>query len=50
VSGKPDCVALRPLPVTHLLLLGAGIPIAATVSGWLLGGREPRDFTRRLLD
>jgi putative ABC transport system permease protein len=41
---------LTPLPVTHLLLLGAGLPIAATVSGWLLGGREPRVFTRQALD
>jgi putative ABC transport system permease protein len=41
---------LVPVPATHLLLLGVGLPVAAVLGGWLLAGREPRTFSRQALD
>ena len=39
-----------PVPIAHLLALGIGLPVAATIAGWLLAGREPRGFARQALD
>ncbi|GIH98810.1 FtsX-like permease family protein [Planobispora takensis] len=33
--------ALLPPPVPHLLAVGIGVPLAAALAGWLLGGRQP---------
>ena len=41
---------LTPLPLRHLLALAMGLPLAATMAGWLLAGREPPAFARRRLD
>jgi putative ABC transport system permease protein len=36
-----DVGALSRVPVLHLTLLAAGVPLVALVAGWLLAGREP---------
>jgi putative ABC transport system permease protein len=41
---------LSPLPVTHLLVLAIGLPLAATAAGWLFAGREPRGFARQAIE
>lgn len=41
---------LIPVPVTDLGMLVLGLPIVATVVGWVLAGREPTDFSRRPLE
>ncbi len=41
---------LVPLPLGDLLLLGVGLPVIATLAGWLLAGREPRTFSRQALE
>ena len=41
---------LVPVPVTHLLVLVVGLPVVATLAGWLLAGRTPRTFSRQALD
>jgi putative ABC transport system permease protein len=38
------------LPLTDVLILLAGLPLAAAVGGWLLGGREPEAISRQPLD
>jgi len=45
-----DLAKLAPPPVAQLLLLAVGLPVLATVAGWLLAGREPRTFARQALD
>jgi putative ABC transport system permease protein len=45
-----DLEKLVPVPVTHLLVLAIGLPVAATAAGWLLAGREPRGFARQSLE
>ena len=42
-----DLRLLLPVPVTNLLALAVGLPLAATGAGWLLAGREPRAFAAR---
>jgi hypothetical protein len=32
---------LVPVPTLQLLLIAIGVPLVASVSGWLLAGREP---------
>jgi hypothetical protein len=39
-----------PVPVTHLLVIAVGLPLAATAAGWLVAGREPRGYARQALD
>jgi hypothetical protein len=41
---------LHPAPVAELLAVLAGLPLAATISGWLLPGREPRAIARQPLE
>jgi putative ABC transport system permease protein len=44
---------LRPLshaPVMNLVLILVGLPLAATLGGWLLAGREPPAISRRPLE
>lgn len=38
------------VPVAELLAMLAGLPLAATMSGWLLAGREPRAIARQPLE
>ncbi len=38
------------LPLTDVLILLAGLPLAAAVGGWLLAGREPEVIARQPLD
>ncbi len=45
-----DLGLLVPVPVTHLIALGVGLPVVATIAGWILAGREPRSFARQVLD
>jgi putative ABC transport system permease protein len=38
------------LPLTDVLILLAGLPLAAAAGGWLLAGREPEAISRQPLD
>jgi putative ABC transport system permease protein len=42
--------SLRNIPATNLLLILVGMPLAATVIGWLLAGREPAAIARQPLE
>jgi putative ABC transport system permease protein len=41
---------LANVPVTNLLIIVVGMPIAAAVIGWLLAGREPSALSRQPLE
>jgi putative ABC transport system permease protein len=41
---------LTNVPVTNLLIILVGMPIAAAVVGWLLAGREPSAISRQPLE
>jgi putative ABC transport system permease protein len=41
---------LGPAPVAELLAILAGLPLAATISGWLLAGHEPPAIARQPLE
>jgi putative ABC transport system permease protein len=41
--------SLTSVPVANLLLILLGMPLAAAIGGWLLGGREPGAIGRRPL-
>ena len=41
-----DLEALTPVPVVHLAVILAGLPIIATAAGWLFAGREPAWLAR----
>lgn len=43
-----DLGALSPIPVLHLLVIAAGVPLVAVVGGWFLAGREPSSLARPL--
>jgi putative ABC transport system permease protein len=50
-SNSPDGLSsLTSIPVTNLLVILVGMPIAATVLGWLLGGRDPAGIARQPLE
>ncbi len=42
--------SLTSIPVTNLLVILVGMPIAATVFGWLLAGRDPAGIARQPLE
>ncbi|HXL90658.1 MAG TPA: FtsX-like permease family protein [Streptosporangiaceae bacterium] len=42
--------SLSSIPVTNLLLILVGMPLAATVLGWLLAGRDPAGVGRQPLE
>ncbi len=46
---QADLDQLVPLPVDNLLWLLLGLPLAASLAGWLLAGREPRVVSRQAL-
>jgi putative ABC transport system permease protein len=41
---------LNDVPVVYLLLVVIGVPLAATVAGWLLAGREPPAIARPVIE
>jgi putative ABC transport system permease protein len=42
--------SLTSVPVTNLLVILVGMPLAATVLGWLLAGRDPAGIARQPLE
>src|SRR6202034_4159252 len=42
--------SLSSIPVTNLLVILVGMPLAATVLGWLLAGRDPGGIARQPLE
>jgi putative ABC transport system permease protein len=42
--------SLTSIPVTNLLVILVGMPLAATVLGWLLAGRDPGSIARQPLE
>jgi putative ABC transport system permease protein len=47
---RSDLHRLTAIPVGSLVVLLLGLPLAATVGGWLLGGREPPAIARQPLE
>jgi putative ABC transport system permease protein len=47
---RSDLTPLGRLPVVDLVLILAGLPILASVGGWLLAGREPARIARQPLE
>ncbi len=47
---RSELETLTPVPFRQLLTLAIGLPLLAGIGGWLLGGREPATFSRRVLD
>lgn len=41
---------LSPVPAADLIAILAGLPLAATIGGWLLAGREPPVIARQPLE
>jgi putative ABC transport system permease protein len=42
--------SLTSIPVTNLLVILVGMPVAATILGWLLAGRDPGSIARQPLE
>jgi hypothetical protein len=42
--------SLSRIPLTNLLVILVGIPLAAAVIGWLAVGRDPADISRQPLE
>jgi hypothetical protein len=50
-SNQPDGLSsLSSIPLTSLLVILVGMPLAAVVTGWLAAGREPADLSRQPLE
>jgi putative ABC transport system permease protein len=50
-SNQLDALSsLSSIPVANLLLILVGLPVAATVIGWLVAGREPDGLSRQPLE
>ncbi|HEX5188918.1 MAG TPA: FtsX-like permease family protein [Streptosporangiaceae bacterium] len=50
-TSKLDALSsLRSIPLVTLLLILVGLPAAAVLGGWLLGGREPATMARQPAD
>lgn len=45
-----DLDSLSPVPFLHLLIILVGLPLLATVAGWVLAGREPPWLARQPID
>ena len=45
-----DLGALRRVPIGHLAVMLAGLPLAAAAAGWLLAGREPPALARQPME
>ena len=42
--------SLSSIPLTNLLVILVGMPLAAVITGWLAAGREPADMSRQPLE
>ena len=50
-SNQPDGLSsLSSIPLTNLLVILVGMPLAAVVTGWLAAGREPAGMSRQPLE
>jgi putative ABC transport system permease protein len=50
-SNQPDGLSsLSSIPLTSLLIILVGMPLAAAVIGWLAAGREPASMSRQPLE
>jgi putative ABC transport system permease protein len=47
---RSDLSPLGRVPVVNLIVILAGLPVIATVTGWLVAGREPSAIARRPLE
>jgi len=47
---RTDLYTLSDIPVASLMIIVAGVPLAAFAGGWLASGREPAAITRQPLD
>jgi putative ABC transport system permease protein len=47
---RSDLGTLSHVPVVNILIIVIGLPVAATVGGWLLAGREPAGVARQPLE
>jgi hypothetical protein len=50
-SNQQDGLSsLSSIPLTNLLVILVGMPLAAVVTGWLVAGREPAGMSRQPLE
>jgi putative ABC transport system permease protein len=50
-AGHADNIAtLLPVPLLHLLVIVIGLPVIATVAGWLVAGHEPATLARQPIE
>ena len=49
-SPQDGLSVLSSVPVWNLVIIVAGLPLAAAVAGWLLAGREPAAISRRPIE
>jgi putative ABC transport system permease protein len=47
---RADEWTLAHVPYANLAIILAGLPVVATVGGWLLAGREPSAIARQPLE
>jgi len=45
-----DLSALSPVPVAHLAIIALGLPLTATLAGWLLSGRATTSIARQPIE
>jgi putative ABC transport system permease protein len=45
-----DLSALSPVPVAHLTIIALGLPLTATLAGWLLSGRTATNVARQPIE
>jgi putative ABC transport system permease protein len=49
-SVRGGVAALGDVPVANLLVILVGLPLVATVAGWLLAGRQPAGLARQPIE
>jgi putative ABC transport system permease protein len=50
IGYRTNLAQLASPPTVDLVVLLLGVPLAASADGWLLAGREPTAFSRRMMD
>ena len=45
-----DISTLMPVPILHLAVIVVGLPLVATLAGWLVAGHEPAALARRPIE
>jgi putative ABC transport system permease protein len=45
-----DLGALSPVPVAHLAVIAVGLPLVATLAGWLVSGRNVANIARQPIE